>query len=101
MERIKKLNETIVRGDMLFCKMHTLGGKKSSIIMPDGVETPTESIDYMEVIAVGKNINDVIEGDIVVYASTSGKGFTIKGESYTNVVRHLCEVIVHKDNFNI
>ena len=98
MDRIKRIEDVVVRGDMLLCEVIEVK-QKSGLYLPDSVKDTKEGIDHMIVIGMGESITDVKAGDIVLMLQGSVTTFPYKDKIYGYVQRYNCSIIVDKDNF--
>ena len=100
MDRIKKLNESILLDDEVLCEIIELKSK-SGLYLPDDLKGKKEGIDYMSVVAYGAKVTGIKEGDIIVLVPQNIKvtSFTYKDKDYGLIKRYNCSIIVDKDNF--
>ena len=98
MERIQRIQDVKVRGDMLLCEL--IEKKEGMIILPDEIKSKN-NLDYLVIIAKGKHIDDVEIGDIILDVDANLKGYEINGKKYILIARHLCSIIVGADNFKV
>lgn len=98
MQRIKDINQVIVRGDAILAKIVEVK-TKSNIIIPG---ESASSIDYMEVVTVGNKIEDLEPGDIIMdIPKTSLDSYKIGDTHYVILYRGNIRIAVKKDNFDI
>lgn len=98
MERIKDLGEVILRGDSVLCECFVKQTKGGIILAEDASGRPPLS--HMVVIAIGKDVDDIIEGDIVVHVAGNALFFKINGKDYAKFPRYNAEITVKPENFD-
>jgi co-chaperonin GroES (HSP10) len=100
MERIKYINQAVVLGDELLCEVIE-ARTKSGLYLPDSVKGSNKGISHMIVVAVGSKVDDVREGQIVIYVpdNIQLQVFPYKNKEYTLIKRYNCKLIVDSDNF--
>jgi len=100
MERIKYINQAVVLGDELLCEVIE-ARTKSGLYLPDSAKGGSKGISHMIVVSVGSKIDDVKEGQIVIYVPDNIKLeiFPYKNKEYTLIKRYNCKLIVNSDNF--
>lgn len=96
MDRIKKIEEIKVRGDMLLVEIIE---KKSIILMPE--EGEGKEWEYLVVLVKGKDVTDVNIGDIILSADRGIQVFPkkIKDKKLGIIGRNGCSIIVDPNNF--
>lgn len=98
MERIKNLNEVILRPDGILAKIYEV--QRSTIILP-GAENSRDSLDYLEVVAIGSGITDLEPGDFIMdMAPTDIAVYNIDGVKYGLLYKGNIRISVKPDNFN-
>lgn len=98
MERIKNLNEVILRPDAILAEIVEV--KAKHIILP-GAEESKDSLDYMKVVAVGAKVDDLEKGDYILDMTPTDIGmYLVEGVKYGLVYRNNIRVAVKEDNFN-
>jgi|AntDeeMinimDraft_5_1070356.scaffolds.fasta_scaffold21491_2 hypothetical protein len=99
MERIKNLEGVILRPDAILAEIFEI--KSGNIILP-GAEESKESLDYMQVVAVGSGIDGIEKGDYVLDMIPSDVGmYMVDERKYGLIYRNNIRIAVKKDNFNI
>lgn len=98
MDRVKDVSKIKVRSDMLLVEIFEK--PKSLILTPDTVNEKGVSWDYSIVIAKGSKIEDVEIGDVILSYTGGAHVFEVRDKSYSQLMRHLCDVIVSADNFD-
>ncbi len=96
MNRIEDLTKVKLAQGWVLIRIHL---KESRIITPDSKEKSGPQVDYADAIAVAKDIEDIIPGDIVLDFRTT-EGFEYHGEQYALVPRMSVKVVVERSNFN-
>lgn len=99
MERIKDLSKVILRGDSIICECFAKQTKSGIILADDASGKPPLS--HMEIIAKGKDVDDVEVGDYVIHVSGNALFFKINGKDYAKFPRYNAEIVVKKDNIDI
>jgi len=96
MQRIIDVTKIILSEDQILCKIHTLS---NLIITPESNQEV--AFDYLEIIAVGKKVDDYSVGDIVLdLVIPSSYGFKIGTQGYIKFPRHGIKLAVKADNFD-
>jgi len=99
MERIKKLEEVILRPDALLVEIIEI---KPSSIKLLGIEDSKDALDYMVVVAVGSGVDDYQKGDYVLDMAPVELGvYSIDGKKYALLYRGNIRIGVKKDNFDL
>ena len=96
MERIKNLEELILRPDAVFGKIKKIDSK---IILPGANESGV-ALDYTEIVAVGDKVEDLEPGDIVLDVANGVDAYTVDGVEYGLMYRGNIRIAVKKENFN-
>lgn len=98
MERIKNLNEVILRPDALLAEIVEIKAKHN-LILP-GAEESKDSLDFMRVVAVGAKVEDISTGDYILDMTPTDIGmYIVDGVKYGLVYRNNIRVAVKEDNF--
>jgi len=96
MDRIEDLTKIKLAQGWVLIKIHL---KESLIITPESKEKSGPQVDYADVIAIGKDIEDILPGDVVLdFRATDG--FKWRDEQYAMVPRMNIKVVVERSNFN-
>lgn len=99
MERIKNIDEVILRPDAVLAEVIEI--KSSGLILP-GVEKSADSLDYMVIVAKGSKVEDYEIGDYILDMPHMDIGiYEISGKKYTIIHRNDIRLGVKKDNFDL
>ena len=99
MERIKKLEEIIVKPDELLVEV--ISNKKESLIITlEESDKEVGDWDHLIVLAKGKDVTDVDVGDIIVICTGSPQGLKVEDKTLGLIRRYFCSIIVKPDNFD-
>lgn len=96
MERIKDLSKVVLRGDGVLGEVIE-NTSKSGLILPDSAKS---GFDYLRVLTVGNNVNDISTGDIIMDLVGDAKLFLIEDKKYALVYRGNITLAVTADNFD-
>lgn len=96
MERIKDLSKVILRGDYLLAEV-VEDTTDSGIIIPDTVKN---GFDYLRVLAVGRTINDIEPGFILLDVAGNVDVYPVNGIKVAMMPRHNVLISVIPENFN-
>jgi len=97
LDKVKDIKKGIIHPDYILTEVFE---PKKLIITPDGSQHPDL---YMKVILVGKNVTDIVEGDIILSTFGNVMGFKIgegsREHRYATMARGMVEYVVKPDNF--
>lgn len=96
MERIKDLSKVILRGDYLLAEV-VEDMTDSGIIIPDTVKN---GFDYLRVLAVGRTINDIEPGFILLDVAGNVDVYPVNGMKVAMMPRHNVLISVIPENFD-
>jgi hypothetical protein len=96
MDRVKDISKVRLAPGYVLIKIKL---KQSLIIAPDKKEKSGPMVDYADVISVGKEVTDILPGDVVLDFRTT-EGFEWQGDQYAIVPRMNIKFSVERDNFN-
>lgn len=95
MDRIKHIEESVIRADSVLVEVHNI---ESSIILSN--TNSNDKVDYTEVIKVGEKVEDIKVGDILLDVAGAISGYTIGDKSYALITRHNIVLAVRPENFD-
>ena len=96
MERIKDLSKVILRGDMVLAEI-VEAKTDSGIILPDSAKG---GFDYMVIIALGKDVDTLSVGDIVIDVSGTVDVYPIGNKKIARMAKNNIAIAVSADNFD-
>lgn len=97
MQRIKDVSKIKMNEGNVLIKIHK---KESKIILPDSDGDENPSVDYAEVVALGKKVEGLEVGNIILEFKTV-YGFEWESSHYAIVHRLSIGMAVDKDNFDL
>jgi len=96
MDRIKKIEDVILRNDMVLAKLQERG---LGLIIQNVADDKTSEFDYCVVVAKGSNVNTVDIGDIIMKGTPMG-GFNHRDVKYGVFTMNNINLAVRPDNFD-
>lgn len=96
MDRVKDISKVRIAPGYVLIKIKI---KKSLIVAPDSNQKGGPLVDYADVIAIGREVTDILPGDVVLDFRTT-EGFEWQKEQYAIVPRMIIKFSVERDNFN-
>lgn len=96
MDRIKKIEDVILRNDMVLTRLHEKG---LGLIITNVAESNNSDFDYCTVVAKGSNVANVEVGDIIMKGTPMG-GFNHRDVRYAVFTASNINLAVKPDNFD-
>jgi hypothetical protein len=94
--RIKDISEVKLTPGYVLIKIKL---RDTLIVAPDSKEKGGPMVDYADVITIGKDVDGISKGDVVLDFRTT-EAFTWEGEQYAIVPRMNIKFSVERSNFN-